>query len=312
MWAWLLSRTLMSSNRKPSFADAVADHGDRVLEPAVDEDVPLGRRDQVRGDVRGADVIDVADHAEGRERPVHRPEGILDLPLRERPWRPPRGGCRAPVPRTDATARLAMRAKASTTIRFDRIVPVHARMTLPPTASLTNPSRSDDYTRDSVEVSDSGASGERPVHGETQEGEAEGTVEAQEGRGPRRADRRWRSSSMPTTKTNERRGGPATSKTRWMCRSGPVHRGAGDLSTGGRPGGRSPRPVVRERPLARDVRHHPMERAGLAVPLSQLKVVKADAETRGGGRGLALLGPDGLQLLKTAASETCRPRRRPA
>ena len=64
-------------------ADAVADHRDRVDEPTVDHDMPFGRRDQVRGDVRSPDVIEIPDDAERRERAVHHPEGVLDPRFRE-------------------------------------------------------------------------------------------------------------------------------------------------------------------------------------------------------------------------------------
>ena len=64
-------------------AHTVADQGDRRLEAAVDEDVALRRRDQERGDVRGADVRDIADQPERLERAVHHPEGALDRPPRD-------------------------------------------------------------------------------------------------------------------------------------------------------------------------------------------------------------------------------------
>ena len=63
----------MSPILKPSDSTAVADQGDGLLEAAVDQDVPLGRGDQVAGQVLRADVVDVADDAVRGERLVEQP-----------------------------------------------------------------------------------------------------------------------------------------------------------------------------------------------------------------------------------------------
>ena len=47
--------------------DGLADQGNGPLEAAVDQDVPLGRGDQVAGQILRADVVDVADDPVRRE-----------------------------------------------------------------------------------------------------------------------------------------------------------------------------------------------------------------------------------------------------
>ncbi len=61
-------KDLHISKVKPQFFDALPDQRDGSFQIAVNQNVPGGCRNQVRGEPSAAYVIDVADHAMRRER----------------------------------------------------------------------------------------------------------------------------------------------------------------------------------------------------------------------------------------------------
>ena len=67
----------MSLELEAQFLDRGTNHRHSRLEAAVDQDVPVRRRDQEGRELLGAHVVDVADHLVRRERLV--PVGLLIL-----------------------------------------------------------------------------------------------------------------------------------------------------------------------------------------------------------------------------------------
>ena len=74
----------MSSKLIAEFAHAFADHGNGCLKPAVNQDVTVARGDEERRDVGSTHIVDIADHPERLEWPVHRFQGPFDLGIDER------------------------------------------------------------------------------------------------------------------------------------------------------------------------------------------------------------------------------------
>ena len=82
---------MISVNLKPSFSTRRANLRHRAFEIGIDQDVPLGRGDQIAPQTRGTDEVDIANDFVGRERLVENVLRIAVICLWER-QQTPKGG----------------------------------------------------------------------------------------------------------------------------------------------------------------------------------------------------------------------------